>query len=436
MWLERMDYNMTEFINKIGSVMSQDDLNVTMNLKHPDGDIRQINLKSAGKFYGEIYNKVGEALFYFKRELYVDAVNGNDTNTGNSDSPLRTLKRAFKIVPSGGSAIITCVGGYTLRASEHRRYTIHNQRITLTTDSIQNKINVIIDDIDYDNNQSMIGVQEGLFILACSVDISVDSSNFLPKWQQMANIDYASFIGVNFGSFMLDTHVHDLGGLCEVTQHNKSTLVKVFSGNVYFNRNYFNVSNHVNDGGADRFNILAVRGSATLSTASDTSYIVDDNGTSYRVFDIPGKFHYYTSGINYNSGIPTNVIGATGLLPNGENNRVINANIDPIYIPSYAANVYITATSDATIEHLRYDDYDYHQLPWNSNEAKQTNIMLFNKSNYNITLKQYVDAGDKFQFSFRNATNADIVLQTNEFAYARLTKDPMNLQFNWYISKG
>ena len=59
-------------------------------------------IKNQAGFRKKVWDDVGSALGQFNRTFYVDAENGDDNNTGASDSPFKTIKKAVASTPIGG----------------------------------------------------------------------------------------------------------------------------------------------------------------------------------------------------------------------------------------------------------------------------------------------------------------------------------------------
>jgi hypothetical protein len=99
------------------------------------------------------------------RTFYVDAENGDDDNTGSSDAPFKTLKKAIDSVPVGGYAKIHILSEYrpSIRETSH----IINKFIEIIP---HNKL--IIDYIPYDENRVIQSIN--LFLKNATVLFSIE----------------------------------------------------------------------------------------------------------------------------------------------------------------------------------------------------------------------------------------------------------------------
>jgi len=84
-------------------------LDVPFEYIDENGNKATTNIPNVANFRKKIWDDVGRALGQFNRTFYVDAQNGDDNNTGSSDQPFRTLKKAIDSVPVGGVGIINIV---------------------------------------------------------------------------------------------------------------------------------------------------------------------------------------------------------------------------------------------------------------------------------------------------------------------------------------
>ncbi len=57
-------------------------------------------------FKKRVWDDVGGALGQFNRYMYVDEVNGDDSNDGSSSSPFKNIHTAFSKIPNSGKAVI------------------------------------------------------------------------------------------------------------------------------------------------------------------------------------------------------------------------------------------------------------------------------------------------------------------------------------------
>ena len=81
-------------------------LDIPFRYLDENGNKVTITIKNVAGFRKKVWDDVGGALGQFNRTFYVDAENGNDNNTGASDSPFKTIQKAVNSVPVGGYGAI------------------------------------------------------------------------------------------------------------------------------------------------------------------------------------------------------------------------------------------------------------------------------------------------------------------------------------------
>jgi len=89
---------------------------------------RFINLTSNKVILEELTNLIPRPSGQFK-SYYVDPVDGDDNNTGSSDQPFKTLKKAITSAPLGGYTSINLLKDYTAKEGA---ITLYNSYIELT----------------------------------------------------------------------------------------------------------------------------------------------------------------------------------------------------------------------------------------------------------------------------------------------------------------
>ena len=70
-------------------------------------------IKNQAGFRKKVWDDVGGALGQFNRKFYVDAVNGDDNNTGDSSHPFKTIQKAVDVIPITGVGNIYLKEGQT-----------------------------------------------------------------------------------------------------------------------------------------------------------------------------------------------------------------------------------------------------------------------------------------------------------------------------------
>jgi len=75
---------------------------VTVQMIDDNGNVVDTTLPNVAQFRKTVWDDVGGAIGQFNRTVYVDALNGDDLNNGNSVTPFKTLSKALSVVPNGG----------------------------------------------------------------------------------------------------------------------------------------------------------------------------------------------------------------------------------------------------------------------------------------------------------------------------------------------
>jgi len=84
------------------------------------------------------------AVSMMSKTFYVDAVNGNDNNTGSQSSPFLTLQKAFNSIPVGGRGSIILLSNVTLTAevstgvNKHIKLNTNNRKLSTSVYVIDN----------------------------------------------------------------------------------------------------------------------------------------------------------------------------------------------------------------------------------------------------------------------------------------------------------
>jgi len=94
-------------------------LDVELPYIDENGNLLIAKQMNNAKFRKRVWDDVGGALGQFNRAFYVDSQNGDDNNTGTSDSPFKTLSKAIKSIPIGGIGTINLKTDYTVGDGEN-----------------------------------------------------------------------------------------------------------------------------------------------------------------------------------------------------------------------------------------------------------------------------------------------------------------------------
>ena len=92
--------------------------NVTVDMIDDNGNLTTSTLPNVAQFRKTVWDDVGGALGQLEKSFYVDALNGNDLNSGTSAAPFKTLKKAVDSCPKTARALIRIIGDYTFTIDE------------------------------------------------------------------------------------------------------------------------------------------------------------------------------------------------------------------------------------------------------------------------------------------------------------------------------
>jgi hypothetical protein len=96
--------NQGEFLQDFLGAPSGD---VTFQNVAPDGSLITRTIPNLAKFTGSVTGTIASSM---RMTLYVDATVGDDGNTGTVDNPLKSIKRAIDLAPSGSYLTINLTG--------------------------------------------------------------------------------------------------------------------------------------------------------------------------------------------------------------------------------------------------------------------------------------------------------------------------------------
>ena len=111
------NFNLTNFAQILPDVLDSNPKTVEYTYKDANGNILTKNVENRGLFKKHLWDDVGGALGQFNRTFYVDQENGDDTNDGSSDNPLKTINAAIGKMPIGGYATLYIIGDYDFSGS-------------------------------------------------------------------------------------------------------------------------------------------------------------------------------------------------------------------------------------------------------------------------------------------------------------------------------
>ena len=107
-------FNLINWANATPDLYDSAPKNVEIVQKDANGNLFTKSIANRGMFKQQLWDDVGGAVGQFNRTFYVDAVNGDDNNTGTSNSPLKTLDRAVQLTPVMGRVSINLLNDYTI----------------------------------------------------------------------------------------------------------------------------------------------------------------------------------------------------------------------------------------------------------------------------------------------------------------------------------
>ncbi len=88
--------------------------NVTVDMIDDNGNLTTTTLPNVAKFREQVWDDVGGAIGQFSRKIYINQETGSDNNSGNSNSPLFSLEKAFSLIPNGGHGSVYIIGNFIL----------------------------------------------------------------------------------------------------------------------------------------------------------------------------------------------------------------------------------------------------------------------------------------------------------------------------------
>jgi len=412
MFIDFIIDNMNEILDKLPLLYSQEDVDINIDIRYPDGTIKTITLKPIGKFYNEIYEKINGTFGYFDKRIFVDQVNGNDFNTGNGDNPLKTIKRALELIPTGGKADIVIIGDYTFRTSEIERKPFKGKHITFGSLNENDTLKVIIDNIDFNNNLSMLSVEDEASIsIATNLEVSVDTTNFTDWWKDYITKDYASFIGIKNGSVSVKEHLFVIGHIPKIVCNDNTALFRCINGNV--NLDLMKFANYNNS------RLIQVRGSCNLSYFDpDKVGLFDTNDNFASIHWNNGILLNFIDGIVYKDGVPQNISCMQFFYNNiiVENNISDISNNTLIFKPEHQT-YNLRVPQDTTINNIDcnslFDSTNGTQMTlWGNKIATNTTISIRNLSDYIITIEHNTGSYPIITKSKQNVTlsNSDVIM--------------------------
>ena len=115
-------FNLVNWANSVADLYDSTPKDVEIIQKDNNGNLFTKDIANRGKFKQQLWDDVGGALGQFNRRVYVDADNGDDNNSGDSDHPFKTIDKAVDSTPIGGTVDITLKTDYTMNSNINIRH--------------------------------------------------------------------------------------------------------------------------------------------------------------------------------------------------------------------------------------------------------------------------------------------------------------------------
>ena len=306
-------FNLLNWANSVVDLYDSTPKDVEITQKDNNGNLFTKTIANRGKFKQQLWDDVGGALGQFDRTFYVDAENGDDNNSGASDSPFKTIGKALDSIPIGGYGIINIIGVYDFGATQYS--TGNNKVITINIGDNAQLKNTPYDDGNYisyggvkiDSNTAI-----KLYILN-----NDGNDNELTKIYQ-PTIDSDSSLNPTkqgmFG-FASESQGNSYLGIETRVRDGDTEIMKIEKGNFFFRQNWsssrvgiagFSISGHYTG------NIVIDPDNAKLANFDSVASTFNWSPSGYGIKDLDGNdvdVKDVISGIVKDSnGVPRNVI--------------------------------------------------------------------------------------------------------------------------------
>ena len=172
-------FNLLNWANSVADLYDSTPKDVEITQKDDNGNLFTKTIANRGKFKQELWDDVGNALGQFSRTFYVDTINGDDNNSGTSDSPFKTIQKACDSVPIGGFGRIYLKTDSNIVDTD---INLINKTIIINGMNIDSNSNTpAIKNTCYSDNSSYGFIMKNSYLILESVTIQtadyVDSSN-------------------------------------------------------------------------------------------------------------------------------------------------------------------------------------------------------------------------------------------------------------------
>ena len=238
-------------------------LDVPFEYIDENGNKVTTTIKNVAGFRKRVWDDVGGALGQFNRIFYVD-VNGDDNNTGSSDSPFKTIKKAINSVPVGGYGKILLKNNQEHIIADGDNYediVIQNRNIIIApsetvTDDNPNpiiKFDAYLHPDCPDNTSILKRLEIGYrtFFTMTHIDLKypdpIDDDHPFSDWLfQSQPILFNGGIGFSYGNGNCSIANADKLSLVFISRYHFNPSISIYGSNMDLNSNSFVINNRSN----------------------------------------------------------------------------------------------------------------------------------------------------------------------------------------------
>ena len=188
--LERLSNNIDYIFESFSELIDSEPKSISMNYVREDGSVRNFLFKNVAQYKKELLDSLKFAQNLYEKEIYIDPEDGDDSNTGNGDEPIKTFKEALDRTANIAHTKIILAKDVTINWSDYYLYRVVQKtiRICSSPNNTDAKLIVNLDGQDYANFGSiLLAEHNGVISIECDVDIKNEDDE--QRW----------FIGLNGG---------------------------------------------------------------------------------------------------------------------------------------------------------------------------------------------------------------------------------------------
>ena len=311
--LERFSSNIDYLFQAIAELIDTEPKSVPVNYIDEQGNTNQYLLKNVSQYVSELLTSFKNQQNLYEKEIYVDPTNGNDLNTGNADSPIKTFKEALNRTNNIAHSKIILLDDLSINWSDYYNYQIIQKtiRICSSPNNTSSKLIVNLDGKDDANFGSILSVgMNGVLSFECDVDISNPDTE--QRWfvalnggKVIQNFNYGKFVGEGKAEAIT------------ITIGNYSVFTKSLFGSIEATYLY----SSLNDADTSRYALLSTEPTELKIVYPSLSYM---NGNA---LNNQGELAKWIDSIDID-GNQSNGF----LLDSNNSNRATNAVCNPIYL--------------------------------------------------------------------------------------------------------